>query len=77
MELFKFVPGTTPTVLEQGQVINGYTSATWTERYSELGEFEIQTQLSSGLREFLPIGTLISHSNTLDVMIVENHERTN
>jgi Siphovirus ReqiPepy6 Gp37-like protein len=28
------------------------------------------------LREFLPTGTLISHADTLEVMIVENHEIT-
>jgi hypothetical protein len=75
MDLFKFV--TSPdnkTVLTQGQGINGYTSIMWTERYKEPGEFEIQVPLSVGLREFLPLGTLISHADTLEVMIIENHE---
>lgn len=46
----------------------------WAERYREPGEFELVDQLSSGLREILPIGTLISHYGTLEVMFVENHE---
>lgn len=75
MDLFKFIPGTGgPTVLVEGQMINDYTSIMWTERYKEPGEFEFLAPLSVGLREFLPLGTLISHADTLEVMIVENHE---
>ena len=74
MELFKFNYTTDPTVLERGEFISKAKSIMWTERYSEPGEFEIEALMSSGLREFLPIGTLISHSDTMEVMIVENHE---
>jgi hypothetical protein len=74
MELFKFTFTSDPTILEQGRMITDYTSAMWVERYAECGEFEIQALLSSGLREFLPIATLISHADTYEVMIVENHE---
>ena len=76
MELFRFNTGASgdPTVLEQGEAINRVKSVRWSERYMEPGEFEITAQLSSGLRDFLPIGTFISHNNTLEVMIVENHE---
>lgn len=75
MDLFKFIPGTGgPTVLVEGQMINDYTSIMWTERYKEPGEFEIISPLSVGLLDFLPLGTLISHADTLEVMIVENHE---
>lgn len=71
MDLFKF--GTVGTYLD-GQAINGYEGVTWVERYREPGEFEIKARLSSGLREFLPLDTIISHMNTLETMIVENHE---
>jgi len=73
MDLFKFIPGADPTDLKDGESINGITSASWTERYRDAGEFEILTPLSSGLLQFLPLGTFISHTNTLDVMVVENH----
>jgi hypothetical protein len=75
MDLFKFTanPGS-PTTLVGGEPINGYLSAMWVERYQECGEFEIRASLSSGLREFLPLDTFISHIATLEVMIVENHE---
>lgn len=74
MDLFKFVPTTDITVLERGEAINNALSIMWVERYREFGEFEISGKLSSGLREFLPLGTLISHGDTYEVMIVENHE---
>ena len=72
MDLFKYTPGADPTDLIQGQAINGATSIMWTERYREPGEFEIVAPLSSGLLQFLPLGTMISHVNTMEVMIVEN-----
>ena len=55
-------------------MIQNVNSIMWTERYQEAGEFEIIANLSSGLREFLPIGTFISHEDTLEVMFVENYE---
>lgn len=74
MDIFKFNFDTDPTVLEQGEVVNGLTSKMWVERYSEPGEFELVSPLSANIRQFLPLGTLISHTGTLEVMIVENHE---
>jgi hypothetical protein len=74
MDLFKFISFTDATILTQGQMIPKPKSIMWVERYSEPGEFEIIDQVSSGLMTFLPIGTLISHTNTLEVMFVENYE---
>ena len=74
MELFKFVTTGEPTIFTEGRMIQGATSIMWAERYRDPGEFEIVGTLSSGLREFLPIGTFISHADTLEVMYVENHE---
>lgn len=72
MRLFKFT-GATPSLLEGGQAINGVKSALWVERYQEPGEFQLEALLSSGLRTFLPIGTIIGHQDTYEVMIVESH----
>lgn len=74
MELFRFTNITSPTVFQSGELITGYNSVSWTERYQEAGEFEINAQLSSNLRAFLPLGCFISHADTMEVMIVENHE---
>lgn len=73
MDLFKFT-GTNPTTLEKGEFINKCEKKMWVERYREPGEFQIVGKLSSGLKDFLPVGTFISHADTLEVMIVENHE---
>lgn len=73
MELFKFTHPTS-TNLTYGVPIHGYTSAMWVERYRVPGEFEIEAPLSSGLQDELPLGTVISHIDTLDAAIVENHE---
>lgn len=70
MELFKFTYNDYPS----GEMINNTKSIKWIERYSDAGEFEIKAPLSSGLKDFLPEGTLVSHMDTLEVMIVENHE---
>lgn len=76
MDLFKLdAPvGAAPMNIVNGQLINGAKSVMWVERYSVPGEFQIKAKVSSGLREFLPVGTLISHTNTFELMIVENHE---
>lgn len=72
MDLFKFTHPT-PTNLSMGEPIVGYDSAMWVERYVNPGEFEIVAPLSSGLKSFLPRGCIISHIDTLEVCIVEDH----
>jgi len=76
MDLFKFIPASSAdaTILTNGEPIVGTTSVTWVERYRDPGEFEITGFVSSGLKSALPLGTLISHVKTADVMMVENHE---
>jgi hypothetical protein len=69
MDLFKF---TDITNFQGGQPIIGYDSAAWVERYRQPGDFQIIAKLSSGLRELLPDGSLISHVKTLEIMMVEN-----
>jgi len=75
VELFKFRanPGNT-TVVERGEMLNNITSAMWVERYREPGEFEIKAPSYSNLQTLLPPGTLISHIDTQEIMIVENIE---
>lgn len=73
MYFFKFT-NADPTDLSLGVPIQGYDSAMWIERYSEPGEFEFVTKMSSGLKDALPLGTVISHTDTLDAAIVERHQ---
>jgi len=75
MELFKFVTANPYiTIFTEGRMIIGATSIMWAERYRDAGEFEIVAPLSSGLKDFLPIGTFISHIDTYEIMVVENQE---
>lgn len=60
--------------LEVGRIISGYKRATWIERFVEASEFSIEAPLDSNLREILPIGSLLSHIETDEVCMVENHE---
>lgn len=73
MDFFKFTDPV-QTNFVNGQGFRGYETAMWVERYREPGEFEFTAKLSSGLRELLPTGTVISHTESLDVGIVEDHE---
>jgi hypothetical protein len=63
-----------PTALEGAVSITDYDNATWVERYREPGEFKFSAKLSSMIRDILPVGTLVSHLNTVDLMVVESHE---
>lgn len=74
MDIFAFRTNpATPTKLEHGEIINGLKSKMWVERYREAGEFELVANIASGIREQLPIGSMISHVDTNEVMIVETH----
>lgn len=74
MDIFKFYPVFDDITLYNGIMVQGIKSAMWIERYRDAGEFTITADISSGIKDVLSIGSLISHVNTLEVMIVENHE---
>lgn len=59
---------------KHGKIINGLYKKIWVERYLEPGEFAVIGLPTKELREDLAIGTLISHTNSKEVMIVEDHE---
>lgn len=73
MDIFKFNHSGSPTLLQNGEIINGLTKKTWIERYQKGGSFELVGDAYSNLREKLPVGTLISHVDSETVMAVENH----
>lgn len=70
MELFKlqtdFHPGPTVT-------FNETTELAWVERYQSAGEFQLVVKDDITIRTQLPTGTLISHTDTSEVMIIEDH----
>lgn len=74
MDIFKFRNPTDATQMEQGEIINNLKSKLWIERYEVAGEFKLVADISTGIKSTLPIGTFISHTDTQEVMVVEDHE---
>lgn len=73
MDIFKF-NSPTGAPFRNGEALRTRpTSIMWIERYREPGEFKIEGPLSSGLREMLPLDTFISHFDTNEIMLVEDH----
>lgn len=59
---------------KDGKIVNGLSKKQWVERYLEPGQFTLVGEPTDQLREQLAIGTLISHVDTKEVMIVEDHQ---
>lgn len=74
MDIFRFLNPTAPTLMEQGVFIYGATSKMWVERFTEAGEFTIEGPLSANLKEQLPIGSYISHTDSDEIMVVESRQ---
>jgi hypothetical protein len=74
MDLFRFNNPNEPTFMEDGIFLNNLKSAMWIERYRAAGEFKIVGYASNGIQEQLPRGSFISHIDTQEIMVVENHE---
>ena len=73
MELFKlnnsnnYKPGDSIKLRKDDSLI-------WTERYQDAGDFTLTVENDVSILNALPTGTLISHSDTREVMIVEDHD---
>ena len=74
MDVIKFTNPTDKTKMEQGIFVEGITSKMWIEKYRDAGEFTFTAPIDSGVKEMLPLDTYVSHMNTGEIMIVENHE---
>jgi hypothetical protein len=73
LDIFKF-PNALAGSYSGGELIDGFKSKTWVERYREAGEFTLVADKNiSAMRSKLPIGSVISHTDTGEVMIVETH----
>lgn len=51
-----------------------FDTLTWTERYQSAGEFQLVVEDDISILTTFPLGSIISHSDTKEVMTVENHE---
>ena len=74
MDIFKFINPEEPTKMAQGELINNIDSKLWIERYRPLSEFELTGNVESELHLLLPIGSFVSHVESTEIMIVENHQ---
>lgn len=75
MDIFKCIgQPETPAKIEQGEFINGLKEILWVERYRDAGEFKLVSHESYGILDKLPPGSIISHVDTSELMMVENHE---
>jgi len=75
MDIIAFqVDSSNPTKLLNAHVVNGLTSKTWIERHSSAGEFTLKAPATEEIRSLLPLNSIISHTETGDIMIVESHE---
>lgn len=57
--------------LQREQVIEGFTSFIWTERYSDTGDFQIITKSTYANRQLLSTGTYIGKKGSYYVMIID------
>lgn len=55
------------------ELVEGYNSLVWSERFFTHSEFELKSYDVYGLSELLPIDTLVSHLETREVMKVDTH----
>jgi Siphovirus ReqiPepy6 Gp37-like protein len=74
MDIFRFLNPINKTKMEQGILINGLKSKMWIERYRDSGEFTLTAGADFNVKSQLPIGSFISHTDTPEIMVVENHE---
>lgn len=74
MDIFRFINPANKTKMEQGILINGLKSKMWIERYRDSGEFTLTAGADFNVKAQLPIGSFISHTDTPEIMVVENHE---
>lgn len=74
MDIIRFPESHGSTLnLQNASLVEGWDSVTWIERYRDSGEFTIKADASSHILAGLPIDSLISHTNTPEIMVVESH----
>jgi Siphovirus ReqiPepy6 Gp37-like protein len=69
MQVFKLDANHFPS-----DTVSKFKSLVWTERYDSAGEFQLLVEDDVRILSLLPEGTLISHTDTTNVMIVETHQ---
>jgi Siphovirus ReqiPepy6 Gp37-like protein len=57
-----------------GDTVPNFDTLVWVERYQDAGDFQLVVDKEVNVLSNFPLGTLVSHTDTTEVMIVENHE---
>lgn len=81
IELIKFDPSTIQELKTEGTLsvkpkakhVTGATKKLWVERFNGSGEVTIEGPVSADLFSQLPLGSIVSHTNTRDLMRVHSH----
>lgn len=73
MDVIRYLPISSSSLLGPASVVPGLTSGTWIERYDEPGEFSFKSPWVSKITKELPLGTLVSHVKTSELMMVTEH----
>lgn len=73
MDIFTFPTSGNSFDLGNGKLVNDYDKATWVERFTEASEFIVEGRVDSDLRTQMPLGSLVSHVDTDEVLVVEDH----
>lgn len=74
MDIIRFVNPGSGFLLGQGMIVPHLDSKTWVERYKDIGECTLVSRHVPLMQQLLPIGTIISHVNTSELMIVSKHD---
>lgn len=61
---------TVDTNYNRDKIVEDFESFIWTERYAEHGDFVLKAAPTSKLKTYLPVDTMITHSETSQVMFV-------
>lgn len=56
---------------EPDQIVDGFSSFIWTDRYAAFGDFVLKAAASSDIKKLLPEGTILGHRETDSLMQVE------
>jgi hypothetical protein len=67
----KFEWYTLDNSLRRDQVIEGYESFIWTERYSDVGDFQIVIKSTFSSRQLLTTGTMIAMKGSYRIMVID------
>lgn len=60
-----------PTTFIPQEIIDGFHSFIWTERYDDVGDFELVMPWYPGIRKKYPVGTYLGHSETNRGAVIE------